>query len=107
MVLRFLIRENDIREEEIEIFTFGDLISKYSINEVDYLLIDTEGFDYNIIKSINLKKIKINKIKFEYKHLDDTFKFEEKLYELKNYFINLNYNQIDVDKENITFEANY
>ncbi len=104
---RFLIRENDIREEEIEIFTFGDLISKYSINEVDYLLIDTEGFDYNIIKSINFKKIKINKIKFEYKHLDDTFKFEEKLYELKNYFINLNYNQIDVDKENITFEANY
>ena len=103
---RFLIKENDIHEEEIQIFTFGDLISKYSINEVDYLLIDTEGFDYNIIKSINFKKIRIKKIKFEYKHLDDTFKFEEKLQELKNYFKNLNYIQTDIDKENITFEVN-
>lgn len=103
---RFKITGDDIEEVDVQILLFDDLIKKYQIEEVKYLLIDTEGFDYKIIKSIDFKKTKINKIKFEYKHLDDTFKYEVKLLELRNKFHKLNYKEIDFDNENITFEKN-
>jgi len=101
---RFQITESDIEEESVNILVFEDLLIKYNINEIDYLFIDTEGFDYRIIKSIDFNKVKINKIKFEYKHLDDTFKYEIRLAELRKNFSLLNYREIDFDDENITFE---
>tara|TARA_B100000035_G_scaffold111310_1_gene94466 strand:- start:223 stop:840 length:618 start_codon:yes stop_codon:yes gene_type:complete len=101
---RFQIIENDIEEVDIEIVVFNDLIEKYNISEIEYLFIDTEGYDYQIIKSIDFNKIKINKVKFEYKHLDDTFKFDIRLLELRERFKKLNYKEIDIDSENITFE---
>ena len=77
----------------IKIVTFDDIIKKYNINEIEYLFIDTEGYDYQIIRSINFNKIKINRIKFEYKHLDDTFKFEKRLSELREMFRQLNFKE--------------
>jgi FkbM family methyltransferase len=101
---RFQITEDDIGEKNITILVFDDLIKKYNIAEIEYLFIDTEGYDYKIIKSIDLNKIKINKIKFEYKHLDDTFRFEERLKELRLMFNQLNYIEIKIDDENVTFQ---
>ena len=101
---RFQITESDIEEVDIKIVVFNDLVEKYNISEVEYLFIDTEGYDYQIIKSIDFNKTKINKVKFEYKHLDDTFKFDTRLLELREMFNQLNYKEIDVDDENITFE---
>ena len=101
---RFQITESDIEEVDIKIVVFNDLVEKYNISEIEYLFIDTEGYDYQIIKSIDFNKTKINKVKFEYKHLDDTFKFDIRLLELREMFNQLNYKEIDVDDENITFE---
>ena len=101
---RFKIIESDIEEVDIKIVLFNDLVEKYNISEIEYLLIDTEGYDYQIIKSIDFTKTKINKVKFEYKHLDDTFKFDIRLLELREMFNQLNYKEIDFDSENITFE---
>ena len=89
---------------DVKIVVFNDLVEKYNISEIEYLFIDTEGYDYQIIKSIDFNKTKINKVKFEYKHLDDTFKFDIRLLELREMFNQLNYKEIDVDDENITFE---
>jgi len=101
---RFQITENDIEETNVKILVFDDLVKKYNINEIEYLFIDTEGYDYKIIKSIDFNKIKINKLKFEYKHLDDTFKFEVRLLELRELFSQLNFRETEIDDENITFE---
>ena len=101
---RFQITESDIEELDVKIVVFNDLVEKYNISEIEYLFIDTEGYDYQIIKSIDFNKTKINKVKFEYKHLDDTFKFDIRLLELRKMFNQLNYKEIDVDGENITFE---
>lgn len=101
---RFKIIESDLEEVDIKIVVFNDLVEKYNIIEIEYLLIDTEGYDYQIIKSIDFNKTKINKVKFEYKHLDDTFKFDIRLLELREMFNQLNYKEIDFDSENITFE---
>jgi len=101
---RFKITEQDIDVEEIQIKTFSDICEKYSICEIDYLFIDTEGYDYKIINSINFSDIQINKIKFEYKHLDGTFVYEKNLPKIKKMFANLDFVETEFDNENITFE---
>lgn len=50
---------------EVDGITFSELCEKYSVTEIEYLQIDTEGFDTQIILSIDFDKIKIKKIKYE------------------------------------------
>lgn len=45
--------------------TFNDLCRKYGITHIDFLQIDTEGYDAEIIKSIDFDKISIDEIKYE------------------------------------------
>ena len=45
--------------------TFDKICSSHGITNIDYLQIDTEGFDSEIIKMIDLSKYKINRIRFE------------------------------------------
>ena len=45
--------------------TFNDLCRKYGITHIDLLQIDTEGYDAEIIKSIDFDKISIDEIKYE------------------------------------------
>jgi FkbM family methyltransferase len=45
--------------------TFDKICSTHGITNIDYLQIDTEGFDCEIIKMIDLSKYKINRIRFE------------------------------------------
>lgn len=55
----------NLEEIQCEGITFSDLCEKYNINSIDYLQIDTEGFDSQIILSIDFDKINIKKIKYE------------------------------------------
>lgn len=45
--------------------TFMELCYKYDIRHIDYLQIDTEGYDAEIIKSIDFDKVDIDIIKYE------------------------------------------
>ena len=45
--------------------TFNTLCNNLNITEIDYLQIDTEGFDSEIIKSIDFNKHKINVLRYE------------------------------------------
>ena len=45
--------------------SFSDLCSRYNIEDIEYLQIDTEGYDYEILKSIEFKKYNIKTIKYE------------------------------------------
>lgn len=45
--------------------TFDTICRDHNISTIEYLQIDTEGFDTEIIKMIDLSKYKINKIRFE------------------------------------------
>ena len=55
---RFLISDSDIEEVNIQYLTFSDLIKKYSISSIDLLQIDVEGAEFEILSSINFKKLK-------------------------------------------------
>ena len=50
---------------KVKTFTFNDLCKKYKLNHIDYLSIDTEGSEEEIIKSIDFKNIDINVIDIE------------------------------------------
>ena len=98
---RFKIEEHDIDSINVETLTFSDLIDKYEISEIDQLQIDVEGYEYEILNSIDYLNIKINKIIFESKHFDGTFNEGLKLSEIKKKLIKNNYEITQMDKENI------
>ena len=98
---RFLIEEDDIDKIPIKTVKFDDLIEKYSITEIDKILIDIEGYEYEILRDMDLKKVRINSILFEYKHFDGYQKTGEKLEEILKKFEENNYKTSKVDEENI------
>lgn len=100
----FNITNNDIDMVVIRCVTFNELCQKYSIGHIDKLLIDAEGSEKKIIESIDYKKILIKELTFEYKHLDKTFFFKNKLKKLIKFLNNENFHEINRDKENITFK---
>jgi hypothetical protein len=57
--------KNDMVKIQAKSITFDKICSIHNITNIDYLQIDTEGFDSEIIKMIDLCKYKINKIRFE------------------------------------------
>ncbi len=98
---RFEIKDDDIDNIEIDFITFDNLIKKYEIKTIDNLQIDVEGAEYEILNSIDFKKIKINSIQFESKHFDGTFTEGSKLDLIKEKLIENGYNLTQLDKENI------
>ncbi|MDC3005095.1 FkbM family methyltransferase [Candidatus Pelagibacter sp.] len=98
---RFLIEDNDIDKVVIETLRFKDLVKKHSITEIEKIIIDVEGFEYEILSDIDLGEIKINSIMFEYKHFDGYLKSGDKLQEIIQKFEKNNYKISKIDKENI------
>jgi len=60
-----------VEDLEVGCVTFEFLMDQLGITEIDYLKIDVEGLDFDIIKSINFDKFNIKYIKFEYEHSQD------------------------------------
>lgn len=58
-----------LTEINLPSLTFDQLIAKYAIATVDLLQIDCEGYDFQILKSIDLKKLKPTVICYEHANL--------------------------------------
>tara|TARA_B100000989_G_scaffold115838_1_gene85279 strand:+ start:978 stop:1709 length:732 start_codon:yes stop_codon:yes gene_type:complete len=61
----FSLTKKDFNEKRIKTENVNNILKKYKFNRVDFLNIDLEGFEYEVIKSINFKKFKINLICIE------------------------------------------
>ena len=72
--LNTFLNENNLNEKEIE-----------------YLFIDTEGHDCDIILSTNFSNLNIENIYFEKLHTDGPFNQGEKFNKTKNYLTNIGY----------------
>jgi len=59
-----------IIEEKVEVISPDSLIAKFSINKIDLLQIDVEGFDYEVIELFNIKKTRPGIICFESSHIE-------------------------------------
>ena len=64
-LLKHGIRENEIAVENVDCKTLSTLLKEYGLQEIDILLIDTEGFDGEIVKMAFKENIKPLFIFFE------------------------------------------
>jgi FkbM family methyltransferase len=100
---RFKITENDLELKTIEGVSFNSLCKRYKISSIDKLIIDIEGSEKAVLKTINYEEFKISKIQFEFKHLDGYLNYKNSLDDLILFFNSKNYKEIERDQENITF----
>ena len=58
-----------IIKETVQCMSFEALLEKHRVDSIDLLMIDTEGYDYEIIKQIDFAKTIPHVIIYEHKHL--------------------------------------
>tara|TARA_B100000902_G_C27309881_1_gene917723 strand:+ start:2438 stop:3193 length:756 start_codon:yes stop_codon:yes gene_type:complete len=85
-LLKHGVSKFHIEKENVNSISINDLLKKYSIDQLDLLMLDTEGYDGDIIidflSTTSLKPLII----FEYIHIkQDTFKNLIKLLNIKKY----------------------
>jgi FkbM family methyltransferase len=84
--------QNNIEKIEADCYTLNDFIDKFNIKGIiDYLYIDTEGHDCDILLSINFDNLDINNIFFEQVHSDGPFSKGRKLEQTISYLTSHNY----------------
>ena len=98
---RFKIEEEDIDKISIEAIRFKDLVEKYQIKQINKLIIDVEGSEYEILSDIDFNSLEIKKILFEYKHFDGYKKTGKKLEEILEKLNKNGYETKKIDDENI------
>lgn len=74
-----------IRKLQIEVIPIEALLNNHSITHFDVLHIDTEGADWEILKSVNLELYQPKIILFEFKHLSELERQEAAALLEKNY----------------------
>lgn len=62
---------HQIISEKVKVLSPESLLKKYQINQIDLLQIDTEGYDYQIIRLFNIAKTQPQAIIFENAHLKE------------------------------------
>lgn len=65
------IFKGNIETYIVDLITIMDLLNNLKINKIDYLKLDTEGMDFDILKSIDYNSIDINLIKMEHNFTDE------------------------------------
>lgn len=96
-------KQLQIGKTNIDCITLNKLIEEYNINKIDYLFVDTEGHDYDILMCYDFK-IKPLKITFEIAHMDGFLTIGNKFIELSNKLINNGYKMTKINKEDAEFE---
>ncbi len=76
--------ESYIKKIEIDTITFQNMLRKHSIDHLDLLQIDTEGYDAEILKMFPFQKLKPAIIHFESKHIPK-LQLEQLLHYLMGY----------------------
>jgi len=79
--------------EEIEIIKLDDFLDSHRINEIELLKIDTEGYEFEVVKGLANKLQNIKIIYFEH-HYDDMVKKKYTFRDINSFLINNNFKQI-------------
>lgn len=59
----------ELEEIHVPAMTLEKLVEKYSFSEIDILQLDTEGFDFEVLKTLDLRRHRPILIRFEHGHL--------------------------------------
>jgi FkbM family methyltransferase len=72
--------ESYLVSQPVQCLTFASLIDKYQPLKLDLIHIDTEGYDYEVIKLIDFHRVKPHAILYEQIHLKNGMKEESVAY---------------------------
>ena len=67
---QFGVRESDLEEIKVATITLDEIVKKYQLSKLDILQIDTEGYDWEVLKTLNLKQTRPYIIQFEHGHMN-------------------------------------
>ena len=62
--------EDFVVKEQVKCISFNDLMVKHRVKRIDLLLIDTEGYDYQILKQVDLSASQPGLLLFEHEYID-------------------------------------
>ena len=77
----------DKEKVSIKCITFDDLCSQNKVNKIDYLKLDTEGMDLDILRSIDFNKYDIRFIRAEHNGVKNREKETREFLESNNYIV--------------------
>lgn len=80
-------------EKEVQVFTLSEYIKKKSFKEIDFIKIDTEGYEFNVLRGLESKINKIGLIMFEH-HYHDMLEKNYKFSDINNILIKNNFMRI-------------
>jgi|694.fasta_scaffold00564_73 FkbM family methyltransferase len=63
-------KRNELQQITVPALSINDLLKKHNLTRIDYLFIDAEGVDFDILKSLDLIHVHIEHIQIEHLHLD-------------------------------------
>lgn len=96
------ITEKDIQEIIVQGEKLETILDYYNVKELDWLFVDVEGYDCDILLDFDFSKYKIDSIVFEYTHSDGAFsKGGPKLNKLIDKMTSLNYEISSLDTGNL------
>lgn len=67
--LHDMFKDGEIKSFLVDCITLDELFEKYKIKELDWLCLDIEGLDAEILLTFDFQKYKIRRIEFEHLHL--------------------------------------
>ena len=67
------LKNNFFKEVDISVITLDDYIKKHGIQKIDLLKIDTEGYEFDVLRGLNNKLNLVGFLMFEH-HYDDMLK---------------------------------
>ena len=89
--------KKNIKKETVTCITLKSLFKKHNIVDLGILQIDTEGFDYQIIKMIDFSQLRPDVIIYEYLHLTHYQYYASVEFLINNgYILNKNNTSFDV-----------
>jgi FkbM family methyltransferase len=66
--------EDYLLEETVECISFATLVARHKVRHIDVILIDTEGYDFEILKNIEFQRYRPKLVIYEHKHLSPEHK---------------------------------
>jgi FkbM family methyltransferase len=81
----FNYNEDKLHQFEVSALTIDDLFLKYNIQELDWLLLDVEGIDAELLLDTDWSKYDIKRVEYEELHLGENKKSIEKIFKELGY----------------------
>lgn len=95
---------DNINEYKVDKITLNKLVKHYNIKNLDFLVVDTEGHDYEILMNYDFELLKPKYIQFEYIHMDGVKTWKRNFTNICKYLEENGYKHIEMSQMDCLYE---